>query len=815
MGFSKAFSFAFLLLLSLTTFAQTNLNKADKQYELFAFNLAIQSYLTAIEKEPYQPETLARLADCYRNLNQMDQAETWYAKAVAAKELAPVHFFNYGQVLMAQGKHEEAKKMFLKFAETDPVTGNYYAENCTFAATRINEPSAYKVTTTTLNSTASDFAPAFFKDNLVFASARTDIKKASVQAGWTGDAQNRVFMASLDKSGALGTPKILHADIRSAYNEGPLAYSPDNKIVIFTKNNFVDGTRHIPSSGMQLSLFFAEVDENGDWSDPKPFPHNGTGYSTGFPSFSPDGNTLYFASDRPDGFGGYDLYACNKFGNTWTAPENLGSVINTKGNEITPFLDGKHLFFASDWHTGFGGYDIFRAEKSNFSWDKIFHLGSTVNSPRDDYGFIFNRDINKGFFTSNRVGGKGMEDIYAVSKLTGEIIISVVNASDGKPLQGVTADFSGCGEGKFETNDQGKVIKQAKEGMKCAVTVWKDGFLAETIKITTEGFQSSQSFDVILKNQNETYSGSVLSANNNAGLADVTVKVTNQSSGLSTTTSTDASGKYTLALTPHSSYVVRYSKVGYFDLNQTVKTGDGKDKSIVGTTQLMPTTMLVSNPPKSEERSITPATVKKEPAPSTPTPIKEKEVVITAKDVPVMVPKGKGYSVQIASMNLNATFNVNEMETKTSGIGPLYLVESGNAKKLRVGVFPTKEAAEKARTTLVERGFADAFLVAENPPAVEPSPAKTDVETKAMETKTISNVKIRLAAVRETKWFDSSNVSDIGSIELKKSGEWTVILIGGFSNMDAAKAGLQKAKSVGYQDAYLVTDENGELKKVN
>jgi len=160
----------------------------------------------------------------------------------------------------------------------------------------------------------------------------------------------------------------------------------------------------------------AEVTGNGDWKNEVPFPYNGSGYSTGYGSFSADGRAIYFASDRPDGFGGYDIYVSYRVGNSWSAPENLGPVVNTQGNEMTPFDDGTYLFFTSDWHMGFGGLDIFRASKTNNRWDVIEHAGNGLNSSRDDYSFVYDTRSSRGYFTSNRVGGKGQEDIYGVGR---------------------------------------------------------------------------------------------------------------------------------------------------------------------------------------------------------------------------------------------------------------------------------------------------------------------------------------------------------------------------------------------------------------
>ena len=176
---------------------------------------------------------------------------------------------------------------------------------------------------------------------MVYSSARTDLKRedGKSSSNWTGKAKNQLFITSRDNNGYLEQPTFLRGNFRSNYNEGPVSYSANGKWVAFTKNNFVNGTRQIPSSGMEMSIYLAEVSSGGDWHDAKAFIHNGSGYSSGYPFLDEEGNKLYFASNRPDGYGGYDIYVCFKNGDSWSSPKNLGPIVNSPGNEITPYID--------------------------------------------------------------------------------------------------------------------------------------------------------------------------------------------------------------------------------------------------------------------------------------------------------------------------------------------------------------------------------------------------------------------------------------------------------------------------------------------
>jgi len=401
-----------LLLLPILSFAQKGLlEKANKQYELHNFKEAIVTYQRFIKSNRDNVEAKGKLAISLRHLGRYKEALRWYDEIVFAGRNNPDFQFQHALTLKEVGRYPEARKLFLDYAESNPEVGMHFAESCSIALDKVTAPSTFTISNEYLSSDASDFGPTFFADGIVYSSSRIDYSEKDKQR----DDLNQLFIASRDFNGNLSNPQIFHQRFKG-YNEGPLAYSPDGQWVAITKNNFVDGVRQIPSAGLNLNIFIAEVLPSGEWQNEKFFPFNGSSFSTGYPSFSPDGNALYFASNRPDGFGGFDIFVSYKTGKTWSTPENLGPTINTQGNEISPFFDGQSIYFASDWHQGMGGYDVFRAARSGSYWDRIYNLDNQVNSPRDDYGFIYDEGKNIGYVVSNREGGKGKEDIYKLTK---------------------------------------------------------------------------------------------------------------------------------------------------------------------------------------------------------------------------------------------------------------------------------------------------------------------------------------------------------------------------------------------------------------
>ncbi|MEL6867275.1 MAG: carboxypeptidase regulatory-like domain-containing protein [Bacteroidota bacterium] len=827
-----------LVLMSLTLAiqlpAQSALKKANKEYELFAFNLAIKSYRKVLSKDSDNVEAIARMADCYRHLNQIDDAIHWFKKAVDMDGIDPVYVFYYAQALMNKGDYEEAKKYFLLFAEGQPIFGNHYAESCDFAISMRGIPALYRVKNEYANTPVSDFGPSFYKDMIVYSSSRTDLGGAAEgSSNWGGGASNQCLVTARDQNGFLERPKLLHDRLSINVNEGPLSYTADGSIVAYTKNNFVEGTRQIPSSGVEMSIYFGEVSSDGDWSNPKPFAYNGSGYSSGYPSLSADGEMMFFASNRPDGYGGYDIYVTYRIGETWTSPENLGPKVNSPGNELSPFFDGRSLYFSSDWHYGMGGLDIFRAEKVDELWDKIFHLGNGVNSSRDDYSFIFDNQNNIGYFTSNRLGGKGREDIYQLTKMTDNIEITVLDAADRRPVLGANVDFSACGESVFQTDQNGQYNFQAVAGLNCEVSINKTGYVSYAFNVSSSGKRETLRFQVLLSKEADKYIGRVFDAVDNSAVEETYVIATNQNTNQRIETKTDANGAYHLALLPNTDYVIRFSKAGYLDTYNRISVGDGSDKGILDNVRFQPSGMLVNTPSSGPSPVDTPDS-SEETSDIADTPsVPATEVETTEESLPQIE---QGYSVQIAAVYGDEKVVIEKYDELKS-VGNLYSRPEKGYKKVRVGIFETKAEASEARKAIRERGFDKAFVVLERledmvdvefyyePVVLEETPEPV-VEEPVIETPPVVEevpvmeensvaYKVRLASYRNPDFFNQQLVNGIGQVERIKRGTFTVMLLSGYTNLQEAIDASEEAVKSGFADAHVVLDDNGRLVKVN
>lgn len=786
------------------TVAQSSLKKANKQYELYAFNLAIKSYQKVLERQPKNIEAIGKIADCYRHLNRLEEAEKWYNQLMSLRNIDNIYYLQYGKVLKGLGKYDEAKRLFLKYAEKYPVAGNQYAESCDFAKARMRDKPNTSISNEFANSASSDFGITFFTDErIVYASGRRDIKSSNRGAPSSKNySNNQLFITTRDDNGFLRKPNLLRNEFSKSSSQGPIAYSPDGKTVIVTKNNFVDGTRQIPGSGLELSLHIGEVQSNGDWNNLTPFPYNGSGYSTGFASFSPDGNSLYFASDRPDGFGGYDIYVSTKVGSSWSAPENVGPVINSQGNEITPFYDGTKLTFASDWHFGFGGFDLFQLNHQHGTRHSApENLGSGYNSPRDDFGFISDPLTGLGYFISNRVGGKGYEDLYRV---TGQsqmenILIIVHDEKSGEPLPNAVIDLSGCGGPEAaHTDATGHFSFFMEADQKCHPQISKNGYISQQINLNT-GLSTNIELDVFLSNEEDVFKGEVIGAGNNAGLEDVTIRATNTSNNQRLEVFSDHRGKYALALKPNSNYIIRYSRAGYKDVNRTIRTNDYIETKKLDAIYLPPAGTNIDVEPSGDTGDVSDNRPSSDSGEDNSTTI------------------SSGYAVQISALSSSSP-DLSEFENKVGSIGQVFSHRESGKSKIRVGIFETRQEADNAKSLLRNKGFSGAFVVTQSTSGqtdkIVKRPSSESKSGSVLDLTNPSTFMVRLGAYKNPKYFDKDKVVEIGIVESYQKGDYTIMLLTGYDSKDMAKRALRKALSRGFKGAYVITEQGGELVKV-
>ena len=429
-----------ILLASLGVQAQrARLRKANTEFEKFHYKTAIKLYEAYLAKNPGNKEAQTRLAHSYRKVNDSKNAEKWYGVVVNHPNTKPINKLFYAQALAMNGRYEQSRKWYKVYAQEvgHDERGHVFEKTYKNLAQFYEDASKYEVRLAPFNSKQADFSPMFYRQGIVFCSSREpdDKKKQSKKDkfSWNG---NR-FLDLYYTRGGVTSPEPFHKDINSRYHEGPVTFYNGENSVVFTRNNYYNGKFKKSKEGInKLKLYLATI-VSDKFAEIVEFPYNDDEYSVGHPTLSSDGTTLYFVSDMPGSLGGTDIFKSTLKAGQWGPPQNLGPDINTKGNEMFPFMDAdNNLYFASNGHAGLGGLDIFLARNINGHFAPPENLGAPVNSSQDDFGFIINTDKNEGYFSSNREGGVGDDDIYFFKLHPCKIAAVVVDSLTGRLIDG-------------------------------------------------------------------------------------------------------------------------------------------------------------------------------------------------------------------------------------------------------------------------------------------------------------------------------------------------------------------------------------------
>jgi peptidoglycan-associated lipoprotein len=432
-----------LVLVSLMSACSTE-KKAIKAFNGGKYQNSIDLFKKTLSSNPDNAKANYFVAESFRLSNRIKEAEPFYAKAGGRGIDKDSIQFYYAQALKANTKYNEAKKQLEELgARTTNVAlkdrANAEIKGLQYLAELDQKKNFYRIKNLEqLNSPASEYSPVFLNNELYFTSSRGNEKIYEA----TGTPYTDIFkVASRGANVDVATLTPLQGINTQSINDGCITFSPDGKTMIFAKGN--TGKRKGTNATEDVDLFISRF-RNNTWSEPTAIAglNDVTSWDSS-PTFSPDGKTLYFASNRKGrgkaiaGYGGTDIYsAVMDSRGRFSRVRNMGPQVNTPGNELFPYVaeDGK-LYFSSDGHPGYGGLDLFVVKRLN-GRTVIENLGQPMNSPSDDFGiFLFKPD--RGFYTSNRDGGKGDDDIYTF--VNEDPDLKVINYY----LQGVTYTPSG------------------------------------------------------------------------------------------------------------------------------------------------------------------------------------------------------------------------------------------------------------------------------------------------------------------------------------------------------------------------------------
>ncbi len=430
------------------------LDIADEYYAKQKYKEAIDYYQLALEEKVIVNKfyMLQQVAKTYNYLFDYENAAAYYEQLTAYKEEnTSENLYEYGQVLCNLGDYDKALQIFSDYASREDAKADmaYFETYVNYAKDHMDDPEVAKTGKTNIETGSRSLGVAISNDGLIIATPQTD--KYDKKTAYY-DLASVSTTSGGGTSNEFGEPVLLGKELNGPYYEGtPYLYAQGTKLLF--SSNSADIKRYnkkklgeiaISEDGRNiLKVYSAELIE-GEWTNVKELTFNGNNYSCVFPNLSPDGNTLYFASNKPGGFGGYDLWYVTKVNDsTWSSPENMGENVNTFEDETYPFATENKLYFSSKGHPGFGGTDIFVSSLSGNNVGSAKNVGKPLNSTKDDFSFVLAEDGTSGYLSTNREGTHGYDLIYHFYDYNpSEIISGVVREGlFGEPLADVKVEL--------------------------------------------------------------------------------------------------------------------------------------------------------------------------------------------------------------------------------------------------------------------------------------------------------------------------------------------------------------------------------------
>ncbi|MBF4518412.1 OmpA family protein [Flavobacterium sp. ANB] len=393
---------------------QSKMNNADKKYDGYAYINAIKTYEKVALKGYKSEDLFKKLGNSYYFNSEFESAAKWYGELFDMNtSVESEYYYRYAQCLKSIGETAKANKLMDEFNVKfkDDTRGILYKQNVNYLDQIKANSGRYTIEDAGINSQYSDYGSSVYNKKLYFASARDTGNFSKRKHTWTGKYFTNLYVADIDSAKVRRLKSVLN----SKFHETAPVFTKDGKTVYFTRNNYLNGKRGKNENKFTLIKIYKATLENDKWTNIKTLPFDSDNYITAHPALSPDEKTLYFSSDMPGTFGDSDIFkvSINSDG-TYGVPQNLGNTINTEGKETFPYVTSENeIYFASDGYPGLGGLDVFVGKlEENGTVSNIQNLGQDINSPRDDFAYMIDPVSRRGYFSSNKAGGKGSDDIY-------------------------------------------------------------------------------------------------------------------------------------------------------------------------------------------------------------------------------------------------------------------------------------------------------------------------------------------------------------------------------------------------------------------
>ncbi len=553
---------------------------ANELYDVAAYANAMPRYIKVLKKDSNNNDALIKLADCYRRLNDMNNAVKTYEKIISKGIAQPIHKLYYAQALMQTSKYDEAQKYLAEYnADTRGIT---FLQAIKELNKFFRDTSYYKVKRLPFNSEYNDFSPVIHNNHIVYTSSRKRAYAENHVNTWTDQGFFKLYYTTKKSEEKYTKPHVLPYALDNRFNSGPACFSKQSNVIYLTRNNIVnDHIVRAKDGQVKMQLYAATLNKKGTaYEYLLDFKYNNKEYNFMHPAISNDGKKFYFVSDIPGGKGGYDIWECTRLGDTsWTAPRNLGEKVNTIGDEAFPYIKDDQLFFSSNGLEGIGGYDIFSVylDTAGFPAGTPKNIGVPVNSTADDFGIAFYPEGNKGVFSSNRINLKLDDDIFGFTytKPNKEKYVVQVMDSTLKLLESnIDIADSSTGEKTNYAEKEGTYLLELSPEHNFKINASSNGYYPRNDISYTSPPGGNDTLKIILDKIHYYIAGKVYekSDQNPAAFVDsVLVEITDPDGNVVYSHLTDATQKYHSGeLLPDTQYKVTAMKDGYFTQSELV-----------------------------------------------------------------------------------------------------------------------------------------------------------------------------------------------------------------------------------------------------
>jgi outer membrane protein OmpA-like peptidoglycan-associated protein len=484
--------------LLLSSCANLYLSSGKKAYEDLKYREAINYLETGLARK--EDESARKvLADSYFKINDYSNAAAQYERTVLYAGTSDNERINYGKSLMSVGKYDQAKEVFAGITSRD--ANNEVAKSllasCKKYESMKQDSAYYSITPVNIPGQNPVYSAVPYNDGLIVTSSPLKGDKDP----YTNNGFTDLFFTK--KDGAIWSDMKPLENINSKSHDAIAAVSPNGQTMIFTrsfqlKNNLAGNDKNESPT----QLYQSKMGSDGKWSKPEILPFCDVKYMYAHPSFSPDGNSLYFASDMPGGKGGFDIYETKLSDSSWGIPQNLGSDINTKGDEVFPSIyDENTLYFSSDARNSLGGLDILKTVKTNGAWNIPQHLSYPINTGYDDFSLVMNKDGKTGYLSSDR---SGSDRVYAFEILDIEVKVEglVADKETMLPLGGARVTVQNLTDGTekvYFTDANGKFVADLEPNKEYKVKTDLDGYFSDAENISTKGVTQSKTINKVVE----------------------------------------------------------------------------------------------------------------------------------------------------------------------------------------------------------------------------------------------------------------------------------------------------------------------------